>query len=300
MMQLLMFAKVCDPNYLHLAAGCNSLMESGRLTVEHAFVLFDYARKKRINIDQALKELNWGQGSAAASATNTSLENEWEVLRRQADQFLQEGRLDEAEHQLQIVLQKSEALGGRDGPRYVGSLEKLGDVYTKLGRYAQAESLYSQALITKTRVLPPHSLHTAASVNNMAKVSYFQGKYDEAERFALRFVELYKANYPQNHPDVACALQNVATLYHMQEKFHLAEPYYTEAILICNSELGAQHPTTLRMNQNYARLLQQMNRFKDADKVDARVQGAVTGSWKAVAVPSDHLLYNLSDANSDD
>ncbi len=129
----------------------------------------------------------------------------------------------------------------------------------------------------------------------MAKISYFLGKYDEAERFAIRFLELYKANFPQTHPDVACALQNVATLYHMQEKFHLAEPYYTEAIRICKTSLGEQHPTTVRMNQNYARLLQQMKRFREADKVDARVQGAVTGSWKAVSVPSDHLLYNLGE-----
>lgn len=295
MMQLLLFAKVCDPNYLHLAASCNAMMESGRLTVEHAFVLFDHARKRRVNIDQALKELNWGQGDITAAIASANAGTEWEMLRRYAEQALQEGNLEEAERQWLEVVKKAEALGTRDGPRFVSSIEKLADVYCKQGKLAQAESLYSEALVTKTRVLPPHSLHTAAAVNNMAKISYFQGKYDDAERFALRFLEMYKSNFPHNHPDVACALQNVATLYHMQDKYHMAEPYYTEAIRICKAQLGDQHPTTVRMNQNYARLLQQMKRFKEADKVDARVQGSVTGSWKAVTVPSDHLLYNMED-----
>jgi tetratricopeptide (TPR) repeat protein len=295
MMQLLMFAKVCDPNYLHLAASCNAMMEQGRLTVEHGFVLFDYARKKRINIDQALKELNWSQGDITKAIENANADAEWEILRRQADQILQGGNLVEAERLWLEVVRKAEPLGGKEGPRFVCSLERLADVYTKQNKMAQAESLYSEALITKTRVLPPHSLHTAGSVNNMAKVCYFQGKYDDAERFALRFLELYKANFPHNHPDVACALQNVATLYHMQEKYNLAEPYYTEAVRICQAQLGEEHPTTVRMRQNYARLLQQMKRFREADNIDARVQGAVTGSWKAVTVPSDHMLYKYPD-----
>jgi tetratricopeptide (TPR) repeat protein len=297
MMQLLLFAKVCDPNFLHLAASCNAMMESGRLTVEHAFVLFDYARKKRVNIEQALKELNWGQGDISHAIASANAGTEWEILRKQSEQSLLEGKLEAAEKQWLEVVKKAEALGGKEGPRFVSSIERLADVYAKQGRLAQAEALYSEALVTKTRVLPPHSLHTAASVNNMAKISYFQGKYDDAERFALRFLELYKANFPSHHPDVACALQNVATLYHMQDKYHLAEPYYTEAIRICKSQLGEGHATTIRMNQNYARLLQQMKRFREADKVDAKVQGSVTGSWKAVAVPSDHLLYNLGEKN---
>jgi tetratricopeptide (TPR) repeat protein len=300
MMQVLLFANVCDPNYLHLASSCNAMMEAGRLSVEHAFVLFDYARKKRINIDQALKELNWGQGDMPTALATANLDAEWEAFRRNAEQALQESRLEEAEQQWLEVVKRAEQLGGKEGPRFVCSIERLGDVYTKLGRLAQAESLYSEALVTKTRVLPPHSLHTAASVNNMAKISYFQGKYDNAERFALRFLEMYKANFPDDHPDVACALQNVATLYHMQEKFSKAEPYYGEALRICKGKLGDQHPTTVRMQQNYSRLLQSMRKFKEGDKDDVKAMGSVTGSWKAVTVPSDHLLYNYSDRLTED
>jgi tetratricopeptide (TPR) repeat protein len=129
-------------------------------------------------------------------------------------------------------------------------------------------------------------------------VSYFQGKYDEAERFALRFLELYKANFPDDHPDVACALQNVATLYHMQTKYQKAEPYYVQALHICRKSLGESHPTTVRMSQNYARVLQSLKNFKEAEKVDANEaerMGTVTGSWKAVTVPAEHMLYSLSD-----
>ncbi|HEY9777971.1 MAG TPA: tetratricopeptide repeat protein [Planktothrix sp.] len=297
-MQILLSAESCDKNFLHLANSCNSMIEAGRLTIEHACILFDYAKKRRINIDTALNELNWGQGDLTKAIQTAQAGEQWDGMQRQAEQALQEGRLDLAEKLWLDVVGLADRMNGKEHPKFVCSTERLADVYSKKGLFAQAEALYSEALMTKTRVLPPHSLHTASSVNNMAKVSYFQGKYDEAERFALRFLELYKANFPDDHPDVACALQNVATLYHMQTKYQKAEPYYVQALHICRKSLGESHPTTVRMSQNYARVLQSLKKFKEAEKVDANEaerMGTVTGSWKAVTVPAEHMLYSLSD-----
>ncbi len=302
MLQMLLMSDICDSNFLHLAAGCNSMMEAGRMTAEHAFILFDYARKKQINVTQAMKELNWSQRDLTAQvADNTavSMDADWESSRNIAEQSFQEGRHADAERQWIEVIRKAEKFG-RESSRFVGAIERLADVYCRLGHIDRAESLYSDALIIKSRVLPPTSLHIAATVNNLAKVNYFQGKYDDAEHFALRYLELYKANFPPDHPDVACALQNMATLYHMQNKFEPAEPYYVEALTICKRQLGDQHPTTVRMEQNYARLLQSLRRYQEVKKMDVMASGNVTGSWKAVTVPEDHALYGYSERLSED
>lgn len=294
MLQMLLLAEACDTNCLQLAAGCNAMMEAGRITAEHAFTLFDYARKKQIDVQQALKELNWSQRDLTAQVNQQNADSEWDAIRRQAEQSFQEGRFADAERQWIDVIRRAEKFG-RDGPRFVGAIERLADVYCRLGHIDRAESLYSDALIIKTRVLPNTSLHIASTINNLAKVNYFQGKYDDAERFAVRYLDLYKANFPLDYPDVACALQNLATLYHMQEKFERAEPYYVEALRICKVQLGDQHPTTLRMQQNYARLLQSLKRYQEVKRMDVMASGNVTGSWKAVAVPEDHALYKYSE-----
>ncbi len=134
------------------------MMESGRLTVEHAFVLFDYSRKKKINIEQALKELNWGQGDITTAIATANAGTEWEMLRRQAEQLLHEGNLEEAEKQWLEVVKKAEALGGREGQDLSAPSSAWRMSIQNKVRLAQAESLYTEALVTKTRVLPPQQL----------------------------------------------------------------------------------------------------------------------------------------------
>ncbi|CAN5559330.1 hypothetical protein BH10CYA1_BH10CYA1_25890 [soil metagenome] len=303
MLQMLLMTDICDSNYLHLAAGCNAMMEAGRMTAEHAFILFDYARKKQINVTQAMKELNWSQRDLTTqppvNPAVASADADWEASRHVAEQSFQDGRFADSERQWIDVIRKAEKFG-RESQRFVGSIERLADVYCRLGHIDRAESLYSDALIIKTRVLPPTSLHIASTVNNLAKVNYFQGKYDEAENFASRYLSLYKANFPPDHPDVACALQNMATLYHMQNKLEQAEPYYVEGLSICKRQLGEQHPTTVRMQQNYARLLQSLRRYQELKRMDVMATGTVTGSWKAVTVPEGHELYRYSDRLTED
>jgi tetratricopeptide (TPR) repeat protein len=302
MLQMLLMSEICDANFLHLAAGCNAMMEAGRMTAEHAFILFDYARKKQINVTQALKELNWSQRDLTESANSPAMlsaDADWEASRNLAEQAFQDGRFADAERLWIEVIRKAEKFG-RESARFVGSIERLADVYCRLGHIDRAESLYSDALIIKSRVLPATSLHIASTVNNLAKVNYFQGKYDQAEDFANRYLSLYKANFPPDHPDVACALQNMATLFHMQNKFEKAEPYYVEALTICKRQLGEQHPTTIRMQQNYARLLQSLRRYNEVKRMDIMASGNVTGSWKAVTVPEDHSLYRYNERLSED
>jgi len=303
MLQMLLMTDICDANYLHLAAGCNAMMEAGRMTAEHAFILFDYARKKQINVTQAMKELNWSQRDLTAqpsvNAAAISADADWEASRNLAEQSFQDGRFADSERLWIDVIRKAEKFG-RESQRFVGSIERLADVYCRLGHIDRAESLYSDALIIKTRVLPPTSLHIASTVNNLAKVNYFQGKYDDAENFASRYLSLYKANFPPDHPDVACALQNMATLYHMQNKLEQAEPYYVEALSICKRQLGEQHPTTVRMQQNYARLLQSLRRYQELKQMDVMATGTVTGSWKAVTVPEGHELYRYGERLTED
>lgn len=289
MLQILLLAEVSESAALKAAAACNVLVERKQLGLEHACVLYDYARKNKLSIEQAMINLNWYQGGSSTECASESLAD-FESLRSKAEQLLQDNALANAEKAWLQVLSVAERFG-QEHPNFVRSMEKLADLYCRTGDLDKAEVLYTRVVVAKTRALPPNSLHNAATINNLAKVYYFMGRYHEAELFAMQFLEIYRANFPHDHPNMACALQNLATLYHMQDKYDQAEPYYSESLRICQTRLGLAHPATIRLSQNYASLLHSVNRASEAYQLDPGADGTVSGSWKSITIPFEYALH---------
>ncbi len=57
--QVLQIGGVMDEGTLRKAEECRSLVQSRRLSLEHAAVLFDYSQRMAVSIQDALKELQW-------------------------------------------------------------------------------------------------------------------------------------------------------------------------------------------------------------------------------------------------
>ncbi len=68
----------------------------------------------------------------------------------------------------------------------------------------------------------------ATSLNNLAGLYEFQGRYKEAEPLHLEALDLHKRLLGENHPDVATSLNNLAGLYESQGRYKEAEPLYLE------------------------------------------------------------------------
>ena len=98
----------------------------------------------------------------------------------------------------------------------------------------------------------------ATSLNNLAGLYSFQGRYPEAEPLLLEALDLYKQLLGDNHPDVALSLNNLAALYDSQGRYPEAEPLYLEAIKIATQVLGKNHPHTQTIMENYKTMLSQL------------------------------------------
>ena len=66
---------------------------------------------------------------------------------------------------------------GPEHPDTLKSMNNLAAAYTAQGSYKQAETLASQALETRRRVLGPERRYTLASVDNLASAFAGEGKY---------------------------------------------------------------------------------------------------------------------------
>ena len=90
-----------------------------------------------------------------------------------------------------------------------------------------------------------------------------QGRYDEAEPFARKVVELGAEKFGPDHPATAVIIDNLATLYQHQGKYAEAEPVFKRALAIREKALGAEHPD-VGQSLNYLALLYQAQ-GKDAE-----------------------------------
>ena len=84
----------------------------------------------------------------------------------------------------------------------------------------------------------------ALSLNNLARLYYFQGRYNDAEPLFLQSLDIYKRQLGNDHPDVAQSLNNLAQLYFSQENYLEAENLAQQALVIYQQKLGSEHPDT--------------------------------------------------------
>ncbi|MFN8950699.1 MAG: tetratricopeptide repeat protein, partial [Aphanizomenon sp.] len=84
----------------------------------------------------------------------------------------------------------------------------------------------------------------ALSLNNLARLYYFQGRYNDAEPLFLQSLDILKLQLGNDHPDVAQSLNNLAQLYFSQENYLEAENLAQQALVIYQQKLGSEHPDT--------------------------------------------------------
>jgi tetratricopeptide (TPR) repeat protein len=99
-------------------------------------------------------------------------------------------------------------------------------------------------------VLGPRHPDTVISLNNLAALCYFQGRYGEAEPLHREALEASRAVLGPRHPDTLRILNNFGFLYNSQGRYGEAEPLYREALQESREALGPRHPQTLTTQLN--------------------------------------------------
>ena len=104
----------------------------------------------------------------------------------------------------------------------------------------------------------------ALSLNNLARLYYFQGRYNDAEPLFLQSLDILKLQLGNDHPDVAQSLNNLAQLYYSQGRYNDAELLYLQSLDILKRQLGYDHPDVATNLNNLAQLYESQGRYNDA------------------------------------
>ena len=107
----------------------------------------------------------------------------------------------------------------------------------------------------------------ATSLNNLAGLYCFQGRYEQAEPLFVQALELRQRLLGENHPHVATSLNNLAGLYCFQGRYEQAEPLYEQALELHKRLLGEDHPDVAQSLNNLAGLYESQGRYTEAESL---------------------------------
>lgn len=171
--------------------------------------------------------------------------SEWEILKQEVEDYLNDFELDSAYFVAQKALEVAETDVGPDHSNLIYSLNSLAWIstyqltdpppdkpYDVRIPGEQAELLFTRALQIAEEIMGTDHLDVAPCLYNLAHAYYLQGHHADAQPLYERAVSIYeKANGP-NHPSVATALHGLARFHIFFGRYEQAEPLYQRALSI--------------------------------------------------------------------
>ncbi len=149
-----------------------------------------------------------------------------------------------------------------------------------LGRYAEAEPLFRQALEIDAKTIGTEHPRYAEHLNNLAALLQVMGRHDEAEPLYRQALEIDAKTIGTEHPSYAVDLNNLAGLLQVMGRHDEAEPLFRQALEIDAKTIGTAHPEYAIHLNNLANLLADMGRtavaeplFRQAMEIDEKTIG---------------------------
>ena len=154
-----------------------------------------------------------------------------------------------------------------------------GSVAYEQGDYAKAEEEWMAALAEAEAFGPEHT-RLATSLNNLALLYHFQGKYAEAEPLYERALAIDEKTLGPGNPDLATDLINMALNYDAQGRYGEAEPFYERALAVYVKALG---PTAAADLGQSPALMDAYNRSNELS-AEGRYKEAIPFAKKALGL----------------
>ncbi len=199
--------------------------------------------------------------------------------------------LDSAEVYIREGLRIREAQLGPDHLQVSFSLNNLGTLLRKRGRYEGVEAIYLRALAIKEKSLPENDPDIANSLNSIGNLYWDQGRYPQAEMAYKRALSIRKASLSPKSLQIATSLHNLGLLLVAMGNFREAESLYQQALLINETATGTDR---LKLAVNYNSLATLYNNEGDYSRAKPLYEKALA-IRKEILGPSNSLVAEVLD-----
>jgi len=146
--------------------------------------------------------------------------------------------------------------------RYIGGVHQENGEYRKAMENAmQARDIANQAPVEKLR-----NASLADSLNLIALIDYFQGKYTDAEQLYKQAVLINEATRGPESPQLATNLHNLGLLYFQQAKYKEAEKSERAALEILRKATSIDHDSFALSYATLGRIYSEVGNTAAAEK----------------------------------
>lgn len=122
-------------------------------------------------------------------------------------------------------------------------MDYLGDLYLKLGKFSDAESIFNDCMEKQISALGLDHPELAAVLGKLSICQTFQNKLGEAENSLKQALLINLIAYGSNHPHTRWTIKNMESLYARQgRKFDLAEVTGWANVPAPNQQRAAPEP----------------------------------------------------------
>jgi len=154
---------------------------------------------------------------------------------------------------------------GDEHKETVIAIANMGSQMIYLGRAAEAEPYYIEALERSRKLKDEPNQVMIMMLGSMATLLNEQGKYIEAEKLNREGLELNLRAHGNDHKDTLVSIGNIGTVLKAQGKYAEAEPFMREAVEGRRRVLGGEHPDTLVAISEFEILLQAQGKIDEAE-----------------------------------
>jgi serine/threonine protein kinase/Tfp pilus assembly protein PilF len=175
----------------------------------------------------------------------------------------------------------------------------IGQTYTDLGLYLEAQTQVERALELQRRVLGPENPKTLRTIFRLGCIAYLQGRYAQAEGLFKQSLEIQRRVLGPGHPDTLSSVNNLANAYDSQGEHAQAELLYSQTLEIQRRVLGPEHPDTLRCMNNLASIYESQGKYAQAEELQSQaveIKRRVLGSDHPSTLVSMNNLATIYDS----
>jgi non-specific serine/threonine protein kinase/serine/threonine-protein kinase len=141
----------------------------------------------------------------------------------------------------------------------------MGEVYSNLGLYSQAESLTTQSLDVRRRLLGPADPDVMKSMSMLVRILMHEARFQDGEKVAREAFDLKRRVLGAEHPETLSALNDLAALLSAQGRYPAAEAVQRQVLAAQRRVLGSQHPDTLLSMGDLALTLRRQGHYAESE-----------------------------------
>ncbi|KAI0404677.1 hypothetical protein F4802DRAFT_216653 [Xylaria palmicola] len=138
------------------------------------------------------------------------------------------------------------------GRNMLRRLHHLSSIFSRLGRYSEAEVMYREILATMEKDLGKEHLPALANLRNLALIVQSLGRHEEAEVLHRQTLEGREKTLGKDDPDTLRSIEDIALVLQSQGNYEEAERLHREVLHKRKKTLGEYHWDTLTSYNNMA------------------------------------------------